>query len=91
MIMLLIGSIAAMAFSNVFVNLGLMLPLLFVAATIQGFIGIFVSGATYDRRGLSENTSLRKYTWIGMTLSLVLFCSIGIGFVLGFLVAILFW
>ncbi len=91
MAMALVGTVTSIAFTNIFLNLGIILPLLFVAATIQGFIGIFISGATYDRRGLSENTSLRKYTWIGMTLSLALFCSIGIGIVFGFLIAMIFW
>ncbi|PCI08796.1 hypothetical protein COB72_07560 [bacterium] len=91
MTMLLAVTISAMAFSNIFVRFGIFLPLLFIAATIQGFIGIFISGATFDRKGLSENSSLRKYKWIGMTLSLALLFSIGIGIVFGIIIALIFW
>jgi hypothetical protein len=91
MSMLLVGTVASMAFTNIFVRLGILLPLLFVAATIQGFIGIFVCGATFDRKGLSKNSSLRKYTRIGMMLSLLLVFSIGIGTVFGFFIVLIFW
>ena len=66
------------------------IPLLLMIATLQGFIGIFIAGATFDRRGLHKNASLKKYTWIGMTLSIVLFLSIGISIWVGALLAAIF-
>ena len=74
----LVATVIIMLLPRPILMLGAVFPLLLIAATVQGFIGIFISGATFDRKGLHRNSSLRKYTWIGMTLSVLLFCSIGI-------------
>ncbi len=65
-------------------------PLLLLIATLQGFIGIFIAGATFDRKGLHRNRPLRIYTWIGMTLSIMLFLSIGITILCGLLIELIF-
>lgn len=65
-------------------------PLLLLIATLQGFIGIFIAGATFDRKGLHRNASLRNYTWIGMILSILLFLSIGIAIGVGMLIELIF-
>jgi hypothetical protein len=65
-------------------------PLLLIIATLQGFIGIFVSGAALDRKGLRNNTQLHTYTWIGMTLSIMLLLSIAITIGIGALIDAVF-
>lgn len=90
MAVLLLSTITLLPFSNLFLRLGILIPLLFGVAAIQGFIGIFVCGATYDRRGLSKNNLLRRYTWIGMVLSIALLGSIAIGFGLVFVIMLMF-
>jgi len=90
MVLILLSSFAtALAPTPMQIILGTT-PLLLLIATLQGFIGIFIAGATYDRKGLHRNRSLRNYTWIGMTLSIMLFLSIGITILCGLLIELIF-
>jgi len=74
MIVLLLGTLASTFMPATLLNIGGLYPLLIFFAAIQGLIGIFLAGSTFDRRQLHTNKTLRKYSWAGMLLSILLFC-----------------
>lgn len=89
MVALIVLSLLTLFIPGPLQMLGGLFPFLLLIATLQGFIGIFIAGATFDRKGLHRNTSLRKYTWIGMILSILLFLSIGISIGIGMMIAMI--
>lgn len=90
MAVLMLGSLLTMIIPGPIRILAGLFPILLLLATLQGFIGIFIAGSTYDRKGLHKNSSLRKHTWIGMTLSILMLCSIPITIGIVVLFAVIF-
>ncbi|MBL4810133.1 MAG: hypothetical protein JKY43_08795 [Phycisphaerales bacterium] len=77
MVLFLTASVTGTIIGNLPLPTGLFL-IVFLAASIQGFVGIVIICGIAERGGRHTNSTLRKYSLIGMTLSILLLLSLPI-------------